>query len=886
MNVSMKITCWMLPLGLALSACGGGGANNSADADADADVDVSGDLAPDVAPDTAGDGELGDTGPEFPDLSTAVPVTPVIQDCGPPPQLAGRSYDATIRWTSYGVPHITADDLGSATFGQGYAVARDHVCVLADQFVMASSERAKYFGPGPNDANITSDLGWLALGVPEKARCALAALSPEAREAVRGFVAGYNQWLSEHVSDEFPEPCFEADWVRPIDEETYMRFVEALVLRGSGQPLIPAIVPATPPEPEATAAPAKADDPNGHQPYLPKASDFRGDGLGSNGWGLGKDRTATGRGMLIANPHFPWQGGLMWHEVQLTVPGELNVHGAALLGTPGVEVGFNDKLGWTHTVSSGKRFTLYALTLHPEDPTVYLYGDELRRMSQRTVSIEVKGDDGQLSTVERTFYASHYGPILDISPLGWRSNIVATYRDANINNFAAIDQFLGMAYSQDLAEFQKVFEDEGGIPWVHTMYADAEGNAFYVDAASLPNLSADTLSWWENAVATGEPGLLGFLAQFAYNSFGAVALDGSDPAREWEVAPGAREPGLLPYSMAPKLANTTFVANANGTHWATNPATPLEGFSPLFGYERRELSMRTRMNLTMLTETGEGAASGSDGLFDFEELKGVRESNRAMMAELLRDGVVARCGGVASVDVDGTSVALGDACDALSGWDGRLNTSSVGAVMWRAFVGQLIARKLLTEDLVFAVPFDVTQPVTTPRGLADAPASGPDPILVALGAAVLQLGKAQFAPDTPLDEAQYTIKGGEGGERIPVPGGKEEEGAFNIVTHSNDSTTLLPKIPVGPTVGPLGMTAEGWVVDYGTSFVMALSFTDEGPEAAALVTYSQSSDPDSPHYSDQTQLFSENTWRQVLFSEADLLDDPGLETLQVSGSDE
>jgi acyl-homoserine-lactone acylase len=872
----------MLPVFLLLGACGGGG---SSAPDADAVADTTADTSTDTAGDTAADGDAAaDVGPEFPPLSTAVLAEPVIVDCGAPPAIASRTYDATVRWDSYGVPHITAADLGSATFGQGYAAARDHVCVIADQMLMASSERSKYLGAGANDTNITSDFGWLALGVREKARCAIQAMSPQGREAVRGYVAGYNKWVAEHAPNDLPGPCAGADWVKPIDEETYMRFVEALVLRGSGQPLIGAIVPAKPPAAAKAPAPAKGDDPNQSQPYLPKESDFRGDGLGSNGWGIGKDRTTTGRGMLIANPHFPWQGGLMWHEVQLTVPGVVDAHGAALIGTPGFEIGFNEHLGWTHTVSNGKRFTLYALTLHPEDPTVYLYGSELRRMNQATRTIEVKGEGGALETQERTFYASHYGPILDIAPLGWRDNIVATYRDANINNFTVLDQFLGMMQSQNLQEFQEVFEEKAGIPWVHTMYADKEGNAFYVDAAALPNLSAATLSWWEQAVATGQPGLTEFLAQFAFNSFGAVALDGSDPTREWEVAEGAREPGLLPYRLAPKLETTTYVANANGTHWLTNADQPLEGYSPLFGAERAQLSMRTRMNLAMLVETGANGASGADGLFDIDELKGIRESNRAMVAELLLDQVVGRCSGQTAIDVDGTSVALTDACAALAAWDGRLHTDSVGAALWRAFVGQLLSRKLVESGAVYAEPFDVNDPLDTPRGLAPMGAEETlDPILVALGAAVQALASADLLPSSPLSEAQYTIKKG---QRIPIPGGKEEEGAFNIVTHSNDSTTRLEKIPVGPTIGPLGMTAEGWVVDYGTSFVMALAFTDDGPEAYALVTYSQSSDPASPHHSDQTELFSQNKWRKILFTEAELLADPGLETMTLAGADE
>ena len=69
--------------------------------------------------------------------------------------------------------------------------------------------------------------------------------------------------------------------------------------------------------------------------------------------------------MLLANPHFPWEGELRFWEVQLTVPGELDVYGAQLSGLPGIGIGFTEASAWTHTVSAGKRFTAYKLTLVP-----------------------------------------------------------------------------------------------------------------------------------------------------------------------------------------------------------------------------------------------------------------------------------------------------------------------------------------------------------------------------------------------------------------------------------------------------------------------------------------------------------------------------------------
>ena len=111
------------------------------------------------------------------------------------------------------------------------------------------------------------------------------------------------------------------------------------------------------------------------------------EGMGSNGWAFASAATENGRGALLANPHYPWYGTSRFWEKHLTIPGELDVYGTGLIGTPGVALGFNKFIGWTHTVSDSKRVVLYRLTLNPEDPTQYLYEDEWRSMESRDVSV-------------------------------------------------------------------------------------------------------------------------------------------------------------------------------------------------------------------------------------------------------------------------------------------------------------------------------------------------------------------------------------------------------------------------------------------------------------------------------------------------------------------
>ncbi len=829
-----------------------------------------GDVAADATADTAETADTADT-TEPPPI---VDIDPWIETCDDPAPLAARTYEAELRYNAYGVPYITGDDLGDVIFGQAYAQAKDHVCTLADQVVATRSERSRYFGPGEDGANLRTDFGNLSLGVRDKARCNLGRMSAEAREAVRAIAAGYNQYLADTGVDNLPADCAGADWVKPITELDVAAMHVALLTRASGQALIGAIADAAPPT--ATAAGPMSFD---AARVAMTTDDAPTEPLASNGWGIGKERSASGHGMLFANPHFPWQGALRFHECQLTIPGELNVHGGALVGAPGVLIGFNKDVAWTHTVSASQRFTMYALTLDPSDPTVYVYGDERRRMAQRTVSIEVKQGDGSLETVERTHYYSHYGPIVSVAPLTWSSAYVLTFRDANINNYTFYDQWLGMDRASNLEEFKQAFSDFSGIPWVNTVYADKDGNAFYVDPTPVARMSDEALGWFAGAQAGDETGMAANLSALIAASFGAFCFDGSDPAHEWTEVAGAREPGLTPFSEAPQLERTDFVCNANDSHWLSNPAAPLEGYSPLYGPERTARSFRTRMNLLAVADTGEHALSGADGKLTFDELKQARSGGQALHAALHRDGVVSRCDGVDSVEVDGTTVSIADACATLAAWDGRLKVTSAGAPLWRELLGSIRAQD--AQDALYSDEFDPDDPVATPSVMAPPPTDGPDPILVALAMAVQNLQKAGFAVDVTLGEAQFTMKGD---RRLSVPGGSHDEGAINMVTYASDSTTLLPKLPrPGDLISSAtGLTTEGYMITYGTSFNFVLEFREDGPYAEGLLTYSQSADPASPHFDDQTAMFAEDGWRVLRFTEAQLAEDDNLTTVTVS----
>src|SRR6059036_333332 len=80
--------------------------------------------------------------------STAALLAAIIAATAPLTGSAVVQYDVDIRWTSYGIPHVKANDYGSAAYGYGYAFARDNICLMAEEFDKVNGQRAMHFGAG------------------------------------------------------------------------------------------------------------------------------------------------------------------------------------------------------------------------------------------------------------------------------------------------------------------------------------------------------------------------------------------------------------------------------------------------------------------------------------------------------------------------------------------------------------------------------------------------------------------------------------------------------------------------------------------------------------------------------------------------------------------
>lgn len=747
----------------------------------------------------------------------------------------GLLYEADIRRTAYGIPHIKAADYGSLGFGAGYAFAQDNLCVLADSILTASAERAKYLGATPT--NIASDLFFQWMKDNEFVEKLLEGNghfpppTERARELVAGFAAGYNAYLAEQGVDNLDDPtCRGAAWVRPIDELDLWRHYYKLMTGAGYGAFVQAMLAAAPPTAgEAASVPSNVPADviaawNGDALF-----ELFGNAMASNGYALGRDATVNGTGMLLANPHYPWHGERRFYEQHLTIPGELDVIGASIFGLPVINFGHNETAAWTHTVSTAQRYTIYRLELVPGSPTTYLYGGEPREMTPRTVTITVQAAPGVFAEYSHTFWETHYGPVIQTAQMPWTETTAFAVRDVNADNLRALDLWLDINRASSVREIKALLDYYQGMPWVNTIAVDAFGEAFYGDHSVVPHVTPAKMA-----------------------ECGWPVLDGSRSACEWGTDPDAAVPGIFGPGNLPTLIRTDYATNMNNSYWLSNPDEPLTGFSPIIGSENSDIGLRARLGLLMIEERLGGTDGLEDTKFTLEQLQTVMFNNRHYGAELVRDDLVALCVANPSVTMpDGTVVDISEACDVLAQWDLRVDVDSRGAHVFHEF-----AR---LGGLRFRVPFDVSDPVHTPHTLdTDDPA-----VLAALAGAV------QFWRDNniPLDAAWGDVQNvTRAGQVIPIHGGAGGHGVFNAI-----SSRFVDG------VGYAEVTS-------GASFVMVVEFTEDGPVSRAVLAYSQSTNPESPHYADQTVLYSQKQWVDLKYDEDDILSDPELRVYTVRGA--
>jgi acyl-homoserine-lactone acylase len=354
----------------------------------------------------------------------------------------------------------------------------------------------------------------------------------------------------------------------------------------------------------------------------------------------------------------------------------------------------------------------------------------------------------------------------------------------------------------------------------------------YADLSVVPDVSAEQLK--RCAPSKSAAALFG-----SAGITDIAVLDGSRSDCDWNRDPAAPVPGLIPPNRMPVLIRNDWVQNSNDSYWLSHPGVTIPDISPMVGQVGVLQRLRTRSGIEEIRARLSGRDELSGNKMGLSEVQAVLFRNRNKAGQLVVGDLAATC-------ANATDSEIREACAALQGWDRNNNIDSHGAPLFREFW-----RIAAGIPNVWRVPFDPADPIGTPTGLNLGDITVRDKVFDALVKAVRAIKKAGFSPDAALGAVQFR---GTSSGRVAIHGGDEFEGVLNKIG----------------TIGPVVLNENGFIVDFGSSYLQTVTFDERGPLAQGLLTYGQSSNPPSPHAYDQLPSFSRKQWIDLPFHPRDV----------------
>ena len=228
----------------------------------------------------------------------------------------------------------------------------------------------------------------------------------------------------------------------------------------------------------------------------------RGEGIGSNSWVVGPQRSATGKPLLANDPHLaPGIPGI-WYQVglhcrQKSEQCPLDVAGFSFSGVPGVVIGHNDRIAWGFTNLDPDVSDFY---LERVDGNRVLRGTTWEPLETRREVIKVAGKPDETITVRST----RHGPIMsDVLPAlddaGERSPVPVvegqtppTQQDfavsmawTGLQPAKTADAIFALNVAQDFTEFRQAAR-LFAVPAQNLIYADVDGHIGYQAPGQVP----------------------------------------------------------------------------------------------------------------------------------------------------------------------------------------------------------------------------------------------------------------------------------------------------------------------------------------------------------------------------------------------------------------
>ena len=703
------------------------------------------------------------------------------------PAIYKPQHGTQILWDRYGVPHIFAKTTADLFYCFGWAQAHAHGDLLLRVYGESRGRAAEYFGPGPAEKNLRTDRWVWTNGVPQRAEQWLEAQTPEFHGYLEAFAAGINAYAARH-----PEEIGAAEkQVLPVTALDVMEHAEHFVFFE---------FVATPrlAEPPAARRAAGLEWPRGSDPNtMFLANQDTEDG--SNGWAIAPSHSASGHAMLLMNPHLAWGGETSYFEAQLSAPG-IDLYGATQVGLPVLRFTFSDYNAITNTVNTGNGSLLYKIN---EKDGGYVFDGTVRPFGKSAHTIKVRQPDGSFTEEKLEVLSTVQGPIIrrdDGAPIALHVT--------GLDHPYMLEQIWKMDTAHTLAEFQAQMR-RLQYPTYNVMYADRDGHIEYLFNEEVPKRSEGDFGFWQRPVSGDTSKLL------------------SD--------------GYLSYDDLPKIIDPAsgYVQNSNEPPWDAAWPTMIDKTKYLPYVSSTFPAFRPDRGLRMLSE---------DKKISFDMLLDKKLSTHMELADRLLPDLLE------AVEKYGSDRAK-QAAAILRNWHRDAEVDSTGALLFytwaQKFVNTTVSVAAPGGMRNFAVPYDVNEPLTTPRGLKD-----PKEAAEMLDEAAVETEKIYGAMDTPWgkvmriqlndqSDGDTAVERGPAlnGVDLPGNGGYGNLGIIRVVTY-----------------GPM---ADGTKTPiHGDGFTLAVEFTPV-IHAKVLLSYGDSSQPGSPHHTDQLHLVAQKQWRDV-----------------------
>ncbi len=507
---------------------------------------------------------------------------------------------------------------------------------------------------------------------------------------------------------------------------------------------------------------------------------------GSNAWAFAPSRTKSGRAILLRNPHLSWSAG--YYEAHMTVPGVLDFYGDFRIGGPfGVIGGFNRDLGWSTTNNDTDLDEIYALDVDSTRVDHYLFEGASVPLEREVVTVSYRNGPG-ISTETRELWRTPLGPVIHRD-----SGRVYVLRGAAEGEYRAGEQFLHMMRATSLAEWKEAMRIRARLNSNFT-YADRAGNIFYVWNAAIPALphpsGGDTL-----------------------------AIPARRTADIWTR--------YVPFDSLPQLENPPggYVQNENDSPYFTNMHRVLDWTRYPDNFPQPSLRLRSQLSLQLVD---------TKRRLSLEDVVELKHSYRMLLADRVKGDLVTA---VRASSPDGATAA---AIALIEKWDDTAAPDSRGGVLFEAWWRRYTSGA--SADTMFAEPWSLDSPLSTPRGLAN-----PTRAAEAFTAAVAETAERYGSFDVAWGDVHRVRMGP---VDVPVGGCGGALGCFRVLNFGTDPDGRRSVIG-----------GDGWV--------LAVEFGDI-PRAYSVLAYGQSPNPASPYHSDQAELFARGEMKRVAWTERDV----------------